>query len=62
MSNPHCLLYAILKKAPALWDTETFDLLNNHQIAVQVDGAHTLLVSDYLLSGFHDFHSDTFLR
>ncbi len=62
MSDPHCLLHAILKKVPALWDMEALDLLNNHQIASQVDGAHTLLVSDCFLPGFPDFHSDVFLR
>ncbi|PBK92346.1 hypothetical protein ARMGADRAFT_1031210 [Armillaria gallica] len=45
MSDPHYLLCAILKKAPALWDTEALDLLNNHQIASQVEGAHTLLMT-----------------
>ncbi len=62
MSHPHYLLCAILKKAPALWDTEALDLLNNQQIASQVEGAHTLLVSDYFLPGFPDSLSDTFLR
>ncbi len=62
MSDPHYLLRAILKKAPALWDTEALDLLNNQQIASQVEGAHTLLVSDYFLPGFPDSLSDMFLR
>ncbi|KAK0241962.1 hypothetical protein EDD85DRAFT_949023 [Armillaria nabsnona] len=50
MSDLYYLLHAILKKAPALWDMEAFDLLNNHQIAVQVERVYTLLeVYDNLL-------------
>ncbi|KAK0243516.1 hypothetical protein EDD85DRAFT_947685 [Armillaria nabsnona] len=45
MSDPHYFLHAILMKAPVLWDMEAFDLLNNHQITSQVDGAHTLLTT-----------------
>ncbi|PBK91029.1 hypothetical protein ARMGADRAFT_1082251 [Armillaria gallica] len=45
MSDPHYLLHAILKKVPVLWDTEALDLLNNHQITSQVEGAHTLLMT-----------------
>ncbi|PBK85029.1 hypothetical protein ARMGADRAFT_1036733 [Armillaria gallica] len=45
MSDPHYLLCAILKKVPVLWDMEALNLLNNHQITSQVDGAHTLLTT-----------------
>ncbi len=45
MSDPHYLLHAILEKAPALWDIDIYDALNNWQIVEQIEGAHTLLVN-----------------
>lgn len=49
MADPYYLLCAILTKVPALWDAEVYDSLSNQQIAEQIEGAHTLLVSDFCL-------------
>ncbi len=46
MADPYYLLRAILTKAPALWDAEVYNSLSNRQITEQIEGAHTLLVSD----------------
>ncbi|KAK0431781.1 hypothetical protein EV421DRAFT_1911561 [Armillaria borealis] len=39
------LLHSTLSKAPAIWDTELSDLLNNHMISDQVQEAHPFLSS-----------------
>ncbi len=46
MADPYYLLCAILMKVPAFWDAEVYNSLSNRQIAEQIKGAHTLLVSD----------------